>query len=111
MDKTQKRKMNPNSLANLRPVQPGQVLNPRGPKKKQDWLLACIKDELVKLSPNGVSTNEQIIASMLVAQATKGNIKAVELMMAYLHAKPGLDIDKGEGFVIRVIRESRDASE
>ncbi len=95
METTRKRQMNPNSLKNLRPIQKGQVLNPRGPPKKVDCLLECIKGELVKTSINSKLTNEQLIASMLVAQATRGNIKAIELMMSYLHAKlaQGLDLN------------------
>ena len=93
MDKRKQRQMNPNSLANLRPIKKGEVRNPKGMPKKVDCLLSCIKEELGKPSLAQGLTNEQLIASMLVAQATKGNIKAVELMMAYLHAKPSQGID------------------
>ena len=104
-----KRIMHPNSLKNLRPAKPGEVRNPKGSLKKADCLLDCIKEELSKLSLNGIDTNEQIIAGVLVGMATKGNVRAVELMMSYLHARPaqGIDLNKDEGFVLRVIRESK----
>ncbi len=98
-----KRGMNPNSRKNLRnDASPGRP-------HKADCLLDCIKDELSKVSLNGIDTNEQIIAGVLVSMATKGNVRAVELMMSYLHARPtqGIDINKDEGFVLRVIRESK----
>ena len=91
-----RRGMNPNSLKNLHPFEKGNHASP-GPKKKADCLLACIKEELGKVSLNG-QTNEQLIASVLVATAARGNIKAVELMLSYLHSKPtfvvGSDPDK-----------------
>ncbi len=86
--KGNRRGVHPNSLRNLKSA-PGVSGNPAGRKPKADCLLSCIKEELAKpnpLQPN--LTNEQLIASMLVSQATKGNIKAIDLMMSYLHAKP-----------------------
>lgn len=96
------------SNANLIPAKKGEVRNPNGRPKQEDTLLSCIKDELDKVTPNGIQTNKQLIGSVLVDMATKGNIKAVELMMSYIHAKPaqGIDLNKDSGLVIRVIRDS-----
>ncbi len=88
-----KRIMNPNSLANLRPAKPGEIRNPKGAPRKADCLLACIKEELAKSSLSTGQTNEQLIAVMLVTQATKGNLKAVELLMSYTVSKPAQGID------------------
>jgi len=85
-----RRGMNVNSRKNLR-----NDANPNGRPKKADCLLDCIKEELGKVAING-QTNEQLIAAMLVSTATKGNIKATELMMSYLHAKPSQGIKIGE---------------
>ncbi len=82
-----RRGMHPNSRQNLR-----CDANLHGRPKKADCLLSCIKEELEKVAVNG-QTNEQLIASVLVGMATRGNIKAVELMMSYLHAKPSQSFD------------------
>ncbi len=100
--------MNPNSLKNLRPIAKGVSGNPKGRPKKPDCLLDCIKEELSKpCRLNSSLTNEQMIASMLVAQATKGNIKAIELMMSYLHVKPvqriGIEGAEGKPLLIREV--------
>ncbi len=71
----------------------GESGNPAGRKHKEDCLLSCIKEELAKPSLAQGLTNEQLIASMLVAQATKGNLKATELLMAYTTAKPTASVD------------------
>ncbi len=93
MDKMGRRKMHPNSLANLHPVQKGEIRNPKGPGKKIDCLIDCIKAELAKPSLAPGLTNEQLIAAMLVSQATKGNLKAAELIMSYTTAKPTASVD------------------
>ena len=81
------RGMHPNSRKNLR-----NDANPNGRPHKEDCLLSCIKDELTKTAPNG-RTNEQLIGAVLVGMATRGNIKAIELMMSYLHAKPSAGLE------------------
>ncbi len=86
-----KRRMHPNSLANLklaRPFQPGNNANPNGRPHQADCLISCIKDELAAMSPNGKSTNEQLIASVLVAKGTGGDMRAIELLAAYTTPKP-----------------------
>jgi len=106
-----KRGMNPNSMKNLHPATPGNRLSPGRPKK-EDCLLSCIQEELTKKSPNGVQTNEQLIAACLVSMATKGNIKAVELMMAYLHSKPvnKTEISGSGSMIIRVLEDGNDGN-
>ncbi len=89
-----KRIIHPNSLANLRPQKAGEPShNPKGPPKKVDCLLECIREEMGKPSINPALTNEQLIASMLVAQATKGNLKAADMLMEYTIVKPHADVN------------------
>ena len=89
---------NPNSIKNLKPQRAGEPShNPRGRPKKADCLLECINSELAKPSINPLLTNEQLIASMLVAQATKGNLKATELLMSYTIRKPTASVDVTSG--------------
>lgn len=92
-----KRRMHPNSLANLRPkpFQPGVSANPAGRPSKADCLISCIKEELGKISFNGVLTNEQLIASVLVAKGTGGDMRAIELLAAYTTPKPTASIALG----------------
>jgi len=92
------RKIHENSLRNLRPQKAGEPShNPKGRPHKADCLLECINNELAKASINPALTNEQLIASMLVAQAIKGNLKAAELIMSYTIRKPtaGVDVTSG----------------
>ncbi len=96
-----KRGMHPNSRKNLR-----NDANLDGRPKAEDCLLSCIKEELSKTSLNGKETNEQLIAAVLVQAGTRGSFKAIELMLAYLHAKPTASVDvttKGEAIGSRRI--------
>ncbi len=77
----------------------GKSGNPGGAKHKADCLLSCIKESLEKLSLNGKTTREQNIGEALVLQAETGDMRAIEILMAYLHAKPTSSVDvtsKGE---------------
>ena len=71
----------------------GESGNPAGRTTKESCLLSCIKEELGKPSINPALTNEQLIASMLVAQATKGNLKACDMVMEYTIVKPKQDMN------------------
>ena len=84
-----KHRMHPNSLNNLRPhwTKENHPKSP-GPPKKEDCLLSCIKESLAKLSLNGKTTREQNIGEALVQKAETGDLKAIEILMSYLHAKP-----------------------
>ena len=95
MEKTRdNRGKNPNSLKNLKPQKAGEPShNPKGRPHKADCLLECIKEELSKVSLSPGLTNEQLTAAVLVKMGTQGNLKAIELEMAYLHAKPNTKID------------------
>ena len=88
------RGMHPNSRKNLR-----SDANPRGRPRKPFCLIDCFKDELAKMSFNGKETNEQIIAGVVVNMAARGNLKAVELLMSYLHAKPtaSMELSSADG--------------
>jgi hypothetical protein len=78
---------------------PGQSGNPNGRKPKADCLISCIKEELGKPCPNGKTTNEQLIASVLVGMATRGNIKAIEMCLDYINGRPGqaIQLTGGDG--------------
>ncbi len=69
----------------------GRSGNPKGPPRKADCLISCIKDELAKKAINGVQTKEQLIAAVLLEMATKGNLKAIELVLEYTAVKPKTD--------------------
>ena len=87
--KEKPRRISAKSLANLRPQMKGEPSrNPKGRPPKADCLLGCIREELGKKTANGVTTNAALIASVLVAMASKGHIKAIELVLSYLHSKP-----------------------
>lgn len=87
-------KPNDKRLLNLRPIKPGEVRNPHGRKRKADCLISCIKAELDSKSLNG-QTKEQMIASMLVGLAEKGNLKAIDLLMEYTIMKPAQALNLG----------------
>lgn len=70
----------------------GQSGNPNGRPKKGDCLLDCIKIELKKKSLNGL-TKEENIVGLLVTMAERGSIKAIELLMSYIIAKPTQGVD------------------
>ncbi len=98
-----KRILHPNSLANLTPIQKGQVLNPKGGPKKEDSLLMCIEEELAKLSLNGKLTRAQMVAMALVDKAEMGDTRAAELFMSYLHARPTTQVGISGETTLRVI--------
>jgi hypothetical protein len=100
---TKSRRISERSLANLRPQKPGEPgHNKAGRPKKADCLIGCIKDELEKLSINGTSTHEQLIAQALVSMAAKGNIKAIELCLEYTTVKPKIEsaVEVSGGFKV-----------
>lgn len=88
---------------------PGVAANPRGRPKKEDCLVSCIKDELAKISSNGVSTNEQLIAGMVVQMAQQGNLRAIEICLDYVSGKPVQMISGvagGEPVIFKVIYDN-----
>lgn len=93
-------------LRNLRPAVKGEPSrNPEGRPKKADSLISCIKEELAKVSINGMSTNEQLIAGILVGKATTGDMKALDILMEYTVVKPKTVIggDSDSPLIFRVI--------
>lgn len=94
------------SLKNLKPAKPGEIRNPHGRPPKSKCLADCLDAELKELSPNGVQTNEQLIASRLVGMAARGTKWAVELLFQYKLSKPiqGLDLtSNGERLQYNII--------
>lgn len=85
--------------------QPGEVSNPLGAPKKEDCLVMCIKEELLKLSENKVSLNAEIIASILVKMAKQGKLKAIEMSLDYVSGKPSqsINLSTKEPMIIKVI--------
>ncbi len=103
---------NARSLANLRPAKKGETRNPNGRPSLKFGLLKCIAAELSKLSANGVETNEQVIASVLVKMAAQGNVKAIELAMEYTAMKPAQAVNLGgvgTPVTIKVVYDKPDA--
>ncbi len=98
--KVKTRKIHENSLKNLRPQKAGTPShNPKGRPRKADCLVSCLKSEGEKLAPNGKQTNDELIASVLVAMATRGNLKATEIYLSWVAPKPTASVDvttKGE---------------
>jgi hypothetical protein len=65
----------------------GQSGNPKGRPRKAECLLDCIKSELLRTNISG-RTNEEMIAAALVDLAVRGNLKAIEISLAYTAGKP-----------------------
>ena len=82
----------PNRLPNGR-FGPGNIANPAGRPRNAVCLLSCIKEELAKLCENKLLTNEQMIAGALVYKAKLGDLKAIEILMAYSVPKPKEAVD------------------
>ena len=90
---------------NLKPGkwQKGHSGNPKGRPRKTNCLLSCIKEELVKTSISG-RTNEEMIAAALVDLAVRGNLKAIEMSLAYTSGKPAqaVNLAGNEGGPIQI---------
>ncbi len=99
-----KRQVNPNSLANLRPPwKPGDNPNPKGRPKGSDCLISCIKKELERKVRGQTQTNEQLIAEALISRAKRGDLKAIELVLAYTVAKPESDKKITGDITLRIV--------
>ncbi len=87
-----KKRGNPNWVKGMKspghPFQSNNHANDAGRPKQADCLISCIKEELAAQHEGTNLTNEQMIAKMLVAQATKGNLKAAEMLMTFTTPKP-----------------------
>jgi len=62
--------------------------NPKGRPCKADCIVSCFKAEGGKLSLNGKQTNDELMASVCVEMATRGNLKAMEIYLNFVAAKP-----------------------
>lgn len=80
-----KRGMHPNSQKNLKSA--------LGRPKNSDCLTALLKEELGRKIDGSEITNKQMIASMLVSIAVKGNLKAIEMVLNYIEGRPKEHVD------------------
>ena len=80
-------------LANLKPAKKGEVRNPHGRPRNGDCLTSLLKAYLKKTSPNGKTTNKELIAQALIDAATRGNLKAIEMVLNYTDGKPRESVD------------------
>lgn len=109
-----KRKMNPQSLANLRPpIRPGEVLNPLGINRKKPYTdrMRTRSDELLKASPEG---RRILKSSNLGDDATWADAVILELMRkAATGDLPAIKevIDRIEGKTTTFEEERVDAKE
>lgn len=91
-----KKQTNPNSLANLKPIPKGTVLNPngaRGAKKRLESIFkSCVTDDEYKS-----------IIRKAVDDAIQGDNKSREFIFSYSFGKPNVMIDlldsKGQTFI------------
>jgi hypothetical protein len=82
-----KRNLHPNSLANLRPIKPGERRNPSG--RPADLLSKALRRRLSK-------EDAERIADVLIAEAMAGNLKAIEIIWDRLEGKPVARQEHGE---------------
>jgi Family of unknown function (DUF5681) len=89
------RKLHPNSLANLKPFQPGVSGNPGGRRKKP------ITDEVLKklLEIRRKKSRAERIAEKIVAGAEKGKLDFINVALDRSEGKPlqGLRVEDPEG--------------
>ena len=90
MDVRYKRGQNPRSLANLRPVRPGQVLNPEGrnqvTKDREGWAIAVALVRAIEVEPDHeryVETLRELVRHCLDA-GIAGNPRVVIHLLQHL---------------------------
>lgn len=84
--------VNPRSLQNLKPPKKGEVRNPKGAKKKLPELDSLLADVLGE-QKDGIEAAKAILMA-LRAKATKGDVRAAEVLLdrAYGKAKQSVDV-------------------
>lgn len=87
-----KRKINDKSLANLKPIKPGERRNPAGRTTEKQHLINLIRKALKKKHINGVP-NDEMIVQALIDLAVRGNLKAIEMVLNYTEGKPRESVD------------------
>ena len=102
-------------LANLIPIKPGQVLNPKGRGKGKDYWLwasklaapeALVKPMRVKFKlQKGKVSVEQAIILKLALEACKGNTKAIEIWIDRKYGKvtQPLDVSTPSGPLVAIL--------
>lgn len=78
---------NPNSLANLKPFQPGQSGNPGG-RPKRKLISDALKDMLEKVLESGDHTQAEAIGVAMIAAAISGDVKAATFVRDTVEGKP-----------------------
>jgi hypothetical protein len=81
--------MNPNSLKNLKPVQKGEVRNPKGRPRKEYCLTSMIKSELDKIPPGEKQgrTWMELIVLAILKSVLKGNPAVIKEVWERLEGK------------------------
>src|SRR5215204_893060 len=77
----------PNSLANLRPIQPGQALNPSGRPK----MPAEVREAAMALTPDAIRTLGEIMLNPLVRPGVR--VTAAEKILDRALGKPAQTVD------------------
>ena len=108
-----KRKMNPNSLKNLKPAKPGEVRNPKGSKegawRRGKLLTHAVRealDEIVELTDNKgkivtdekgnpilINRGAQLIKRIVIEAIGKGDIQMIKTIWNYLDGMPPEFVD------------------
>jgi hypothetical protein len=92
----------PNSRANLRPIQPGQILNPGGrPRQAATKLLREMAS--VSLSADG-ETRLRRIVDQLLCKAESGDLDAIKIVIDRLEGRPRQSINVTTGTRERIER-------
>ena len=84
---------NPNSLANLRPIQKGEVRNPAGRYGgKNASITQFIKEKLQEMADNGKS-NAEIIAEKCILRAKQGDLQYINMLLNRLEGPVRTETD------------------
>lgn len=100
----------PNSLANLQPIQKGEVRNPAGRYGgKNASITKFIKEKLQEMTDSGKS-NAEIIAEKCILRAKQGDLQYINMLLNRLEGPVKTDLnvtsDSGLGVIILPQKEA-----
>ncbi len=100
----------PNSLKNLKKIQPGQVLNPKGRPKKIESLTTALKELMESVDEVSGLTEAQLLAKATLKLAKKGNGMALKEIWDRVAGKQAQAIDASvtNKLSIELIKEIRE---